>query len=71
MSGVYEKKLEALRAYEAVFSGDQAQLRDKYTAEDRYVGRCPTQRLAPRVRRPRLIEVNDRVWIDPRSRGWK
>jgi LmbE family N-acetylglucosaminyl deacetylase len=34
----YEKKLEALGAYEAVFAGDQAQLLDKYTAEDRYIG---------------------------------
>ena len=38
VTGVYEKKLEALRAYEAVFSGEQAQLLDKYTAEDRYIG---------------------------------
>lgn len=38
VTGSYEKKLESLRAYEAVFSGDQAQLLDKYTAEDRYIG---------------------------------
>ena len=38
VTGSYGKKLEALRAYEAVFSGEQAQLLDKYTAEDRYVG---------------------------------
>ena len=34
----YEKKREALHAYEAVFSGDQAQLLDKYATEDRYIG---------------------------------
>ena len=38
VTGSYQKKLEALREYEAVFSGDQAQLLDKYAAEDRYVG---------------------------------
>ena len=38
VSGNYEKKMDALRAYEAVFSGDQAQLLEKYTAEDRYIG---------------------------------
>lgn len=38
VTGTYEKKLEALRVYEAVFSGDQAGLLDKYAAEDRYIG---------------------------------
>lgn len=38
VTGNYEKKMAALREYEAVFSGDQATLLDKYTAEDRYVG---------------------------------
>lgn len=38
VTGTYQKKLDALRAYEAVFSGDQAQLLDKYTTEDRYIG---------------------------------
>lgn len=38
VTGGYAKKLEALRAHEAVFSGDQAQLLDNYTAEDRYIG---------------------------------
>lgn len=36
VSGVYNEKMAALRAYEAVFSGDQASLLDKYDAEDRY-----------------------------------
>jgi N-acetylglucosamine malate deacetylase 1 len=35
---VYDVKMAAVRAYESVFSGDQASLLDKYDAEDRYVG---------------------------------
>ncbi len=38
VSDVYDLKVSALRAYESVFSGDQATLLDKYHAEDRYVG---------------------------------
>ena len=35
---VYPRKLDALQTYESVFSGPQANLLEKYTAEDRYVG---------------------------------
>jgi N-acetylglucosamine malate deacetylase 1 len=38
VSDVYEQKLGALQAYESVFSGPQADLLEKYTAEDRYIG---------------------------------
>jgi len=38
VSEVYPRKLAALQAYESVFSGPQADLLEKYTAEDRYVG---------------------------------
>jgi hypothetical protein len=38
VSDVYEHKLGALQAYESVFSGPQADLLEKYTAEDRYIG---------------------------------
>ena len=38
VSDVYDTKLSAIRAYESVFSGAQASLVDKYSAEDRYVG---------------------------------
>ena len=38
VSGVYATKMAALTSYESVFSGDQATLVAKYTAEDRYVG---------------------------------
>jgi N-acetylglucosamine malate deacetylase 1 len=38
VSDVYLRKLEALLAYESVFSGPQEALLDKYKAEDRYVG---------------------------------
>ncbi len=54
----YEKKLAALGAYESVFSGDQAQLLDKYTAEDRYVGSLVGVRYAEafKARGPLLVE---------------
>jgi LmbE family N-acetylglucosaminyl deacetylase len=53
----YERKLEALRAYEAVFSGDQAQLLDKYMAEDRYIGSLVNVRYAEafKARSPLLV----------------
>jgi len=35
VSEVYAQKMSAVRAYESVFSGDQATLVDKYSAEDR------------------------------------
>ncbi len=38
VSDVYDRKIAALTAYESVFSGDQATLVAKYSAEDRYVG---------------------------------
>lgn len=38
VSEVYDVKMASIRAYESVFSGDQASLLDKYQAEDRYVG---------------------------------
>lgn len=38
VTDVYQRKLEALQAYESVFSGPQADLVEKYTAEDRYIG---------------------------------
>ena len=38
VTAVYEHKLEALTVYESVFSGSQAELLEKYTTEDRYIG---------------------------------
>lgn len=38
VSHFYDVKMAAVRAYESVFSGNQADLIDKYSAEDRYVG---------------------------------
>lgn len=57
VTGTYEKKLEALRVYEAVFSGDQAQLLDKYMAEDRYIGSLAGVRYAEafKARSPLLV----------------
>jgi len=57
VTGVYERKLEALTAYESVFSGSQAELVDKYTAEDRYVGSLVGVRYAEafKTRSPLLV----------------
>lgn len=54
----YARKLEALRTYEAVFSGAQADLLEKYTAEDRYVGSLVGVRYAEafKTRSPLLVE---------------
>lgn len=58
VSSVYDLKLAALRAYESVFSGDQAALLDKYNAEDRYVGSLVNVRYAEafRARSPLLVD---------------
>jgi N-acetylglucosamine malate deacetylase 1 len=58
VSGVYDLKMAALRAYESVFSGEQATLLDKYNAEDRYVGSLVGVRYAEafRSRSPLLVD---------------
>jgi N-acetylglucosamine malate deacetylase 1 len=57
VTAVYPRKLDALTAYESVFSGSQAELLDKYTAEDRYVGSLVGVRYAEafRTRSPLLV----------------
>ncbi len=57
VSDVYDLKVSALRAYESVFSGNQASLLDKYDAEDRYVGSLVGVRYAEafRSRSPLLV----------------
>ena len=47
-----------MRAYESVFSGDQAALLDKYNAEDRYVGSLVGVAFAEsfRARSPLVVE---------------
>ena len=61
VSDVYDAKMEAIRAYESVFSGDQATLLDKYNAEDRYVGSLVGVKYAEafRSRTPLLVEAPD------------
>lgn len=58
VSAQYEKKLAALGVYESVFSGAQAQLLDKYTAEDRYDGSLVGVQYAEafNARSPLLVE---------------
>ncbi len=58
VTDVFEQKMAALTAYESVFSGDQATLIDKYSAEDRYVGSLVGVRYAEafRARSPLLVE---------------
>jgi N-acetylglucosamine malate deacetylase 1 len=57
VTDVYSRKLEALQTYESVFSGQQAQLLEKYTAEDRYVGSLVGVRYAEafKARSPLLV----------------
>ncbi|HVB86584.1 MAG TPA: PIG-L family deacetylase [Candidatus Dormibacteraeota bacterium] len=57
VTDVYDRKVSALHAYESVFSGDQATLLDKYSAEDRYVGSLVGVRYAEsfRARSPLLV----------------
>ena len=61
VSGVYPQKMAALTAYESVFSGDQATLVAKYTAEDRYVGSLVGVEYAEgfRARSPLLVASPD------------
>lgn len=58
VSEVYDRKLSALAVYESVFSGDQAALLDRYSAEDRYVGSLVSVRYAEafRARSPLLVD---------------
>jgi LmbE family N-acetylglucosaminyl deacetylase len=58
VSEVYAQKMAALTAYESVFSGDQATLVDKYSAEDRYVGSLVGVQYAEafKARSPLLVE---------------
>ena len=58
VSDVYDQKLAALEAYEAVFSGAQANLLQRYGTEDRYVGGLVDVRYAEafKARGPLLVE---------------
>lgn len=58
VSDLYDRKLAALAAYESVFSGDRAELLDRYSAEDRYVGSVVSVRYAEafKARSPLLVE---------------
>jgi len=55
---VYERKLAALACYESVFSGAQAELLDRYAAEDRYTGSLVGVRYAEafKARSPLLVD---------------
>jgi N-acetylglucosamine malate deacetylase 1 len=58
VSDVYAEKMSAVTVYESVFSGDQATLVDKYSAEDRYVGSLVGVQYAEafKARSPLLVE---------------
>jgi LmbE family N-acetylglucosaminyl deacetylase len=67
VSSVYAEKIAAIVAYESVFSGDQATLVDKYSAEDRYVGSLVGVQYAEafKARSPLLVPTPD-VFIKAR-----
>jgi LmbE family N-acetylglucosaminyl deacetylase len=58
VTAFYEQKLAALAEYESVFSGDQAELLERYSAEDRYVGSLVGGRYAEafKARSPLLVD---------------
>ena len=58
VSDFYAQKVAALAEYESVFSGDQAELLDRYSAEDRYVGSLVGVRFAEafKARSPLLLD---------------
>jgi N-acetylglucosamine malate deacetylase 1 len=67
VSDVYDLKVSALRAYESVFSGDQATLLDKYNAEDRYVGSLVSVQYAEAFRsRSPLLLAGPEVFLKTR-----
>jgi LmbE family N-acetylglucosaminyl deacetylase len=59
VSGTYAQKMAAVTAYESVFSGDQASLIDKYSAEDRYIGSLVGVQYAEsfKARSPLLVDT--------------
>jgi N-acetylglucosamine malate deacetylase 1 len=59
VSSVYDRKLEAVRLFDSVFSGDHAALLDKYSAEDRYIGSLIGVRFAEqfRSRMPLVVDL--------------
>jgi bacillithiol biosynthesis deacetylase BshB1 len=61
VSATYTQKMAAITAYESVFSGDQASLLDKYSAEDRYVGSLVGVQYAEafKARSPLLVDSPD------------
>jgi N-acetylglucosamine malate deacetylase 1 len=61
VSATYSQKMAAVTAYESVFSGDQASLIDKYSAEDRYIGSLVGVQYAEsfKARSPLLVDTPD------------
>jgi N-acetylglucosamine malate deacetylase 1 len=59
VTDTYALKLAAVTAYESVFSGDQATLVEKYSAEDRYIGSLVGVAYAEafRARSPLLVDT--------------
>lgn len=58
VTDAYPAKLAALECYESVFQGDQADLLDRYSAEDRFTGSLVGVRYAEafKARSPLLVE---------------
>lgn len=59
VTDTYAQKMAAITAFESVFSGDQATLIEKYSAEDRYVGSLVGVQFAEafKARSPLLVDT--------------
>ncbi|MFN7985581.1 MAG: hypothetical protein U0Q11_27380 [Vicinamibacterales bacterium] len=65
VTSVYERKLEAVRLFDSVFSGDHASLLDKYSAEDRYIGSQIGVRFAEQFRSRLPLVVDSPTAFQP------
>ena len=69
VTDAYDAKMASVRAYEAVFSGSQADLIDKYSAEDRYIGSLVGARYAEAFRSRSPLLVDDPLVFAPSRFG--
>jgi hypothetical protein len=69
VTAVYERKLEAVTVYESVLRESQAELLEKYTAQDRYVGSVVGVRYAEAFKSRSPLLVGDAKAFAPSRFG--